>query len=314
MDMDPTKLNESQSETFASLPKKHDHNTSHGSPLRITATRKEGDQSFDPSMYSFSFQMSNPKQQTLLHLVDQIEKELNNPLLIKFHRQNTNPRLKKLYVKELTFEGPLKCLADTHEPTETLTFLFFWGKARSKTMLDISEGKSHLNILYKIGFLCPSVDLGDDPFESKKWCKLLSKGSIEDMEEETESCFSEECPIYREMKEIEIEKEKDSEKKEPSLEDLWHFSEYFHGDERRKPMCTSSNCRIVNRLANGGYSRRDLRHTIVFRHDISQRKGSMLRILYNPLYFPAFFTLAGIICEIVERWKVKEKKRRIGGT
>ncbi len=97
------------------------------------------------------------------------------------------------------------------------------------------------------------VDYGDDPFEfHKKWCKFFEfeNEKNDDFSEESESFFEfEACPVYRRLRKKEIE----NDTSEVSKKDLWHFSEYFHGDERKKPMCVSRNCRQFSRLEDGGY-------------------------------------------------------------
>ncbi len=95
-----------------------------------------------------------------------------------------------------------------------------------------------------------------------------------------------------------MEKEKEKEKgkeSEVSKKDLWHFSEYFHGGDnqrrRSREICPDSNsnsrnCRIVDRLTEGGYSPRDLAHLLIFRHR-EGREGSMLKHMgkLNPIVF-----------------------------
>ncbi len=92
----------------------------------------------------------------------------------------------------------------------------------------------------------------------------------------------EKCPVYLKLK----TKEKGNKNTKVSKKDLWHFSEFFHGDLKRKPICKAKECRRFNRLANGGYASEDLTHTLVFRHRLG-REGSMLSKMgeLNPIVF-----------------------------
>ncbi len=55
-------------------------------------------------------------------------------------------------------------------------------------------------------------------------------------------------------------------KKGVSHTDLWHFSEYFHGNGENKPKCPAKTCQHFNRLSLGGYALEDERHLLIFRH------------------------------------------------
>ncbi len=85
------------------------------------------------------------------------------------------------------------------------------------------------------------------------------------------------------------------------------FSEYFHGDEKRKPMCPSKDCPKMAQLSNGGYSPRDLRHALLFRHPL-EREGSMLKNMgkLNPIIFRKYDEV-----KVEKLWKPsKEMKER----
>ncbi len=147
-----------------------------------------------------------------------------------------------------------------------------------------------------------NIRLGTKREEMFKWCALFKKqeeelGSIalSSVEGDCESCFShstlseekeeeevsrsspsnllEGCPIYREMMKNDLKNVGKVSKK-----NLWHFSEYFHGKREEKPICPKRDkCEVVQRLSKGGYSDRDLRHSMVLRHPL-QREGSTLGI------------------------------------
>ncbi|MCP3927367.1 MAG: hypothetical protein GY714_32825, partial [Desulfobacterales bacterium] len=193
------------------------------------------------------------------------------------------PSIKRIIIDKVelnpsTLDGNEKAL---------LKLNFFWGKARSKTLDELTGGKNAMVVSFSFSYLRIKVDYGDDPFETKKWCKYLEKLQFEEkeFETETESCEGDasnlsinKCPIYCDLK----KKEKENDKTEVSKKDLWHFSEYFHGNLEDKPICRAKNCPHFNRLANGGYSPRDMRHTLVFRHGIGRvKKEAKL----NPIIF-----------------------------
>ncbi len=76
---------------------------------------------------------------------------------------------------------------------------------------------------YSTYFSIERIDYGNDPFETKKWCKFFEKENKEkefvDFWEETESCFGE-CLVYEKLKKKEIS----NDTSEVSKKDLWHFS------------------------------------------------------------------------------------------
>ncbi len=119
----------------------------------------------------------------------------------------------------------------TQKESSSMHGSLFWGKAREKTLYEISGGKSVLSIGY-----------GDDRFEATKWCKYL-KGEENEYEMEDGSCegdckmsnssIFEKCPIYCKLKRKEVE----NDETEISKMDLWHFSEFFHGDLRHINRC-----------------------------------------------------------------------------
>ncbi len=221
------------------------------------------------------------KELSLLDLMIKMENKLN-----EMHLKQTLDMVERVSIESIDM-GWTPCNLSERE-RKHLSRYVLWGKARNKTLHEIFGEKRHVTIYFKYGLVSKQLNYGDDPFEFelKKWCDFMSPSSEEESEVgdfDIESLISlEKCPVYLKLK----KKEKGNKSINISKKDLWHFSEFFHGDLRGKPMCEAKECRQFNRLANGGHAMEDLAHTLVFRHRLG-REGSMLNKMgqLNPIVF-----------------------------
>ncbi len=114
-------------------------------------------------------------------------------------------------------------------------------------------GKKHLDLVISPKQLAKEKyisDYGDDPYESKKWCHFLQKAQVS---KDTKSCEMEPdaCPIFQVLKKRDL-----INSKKVNIKEIWHITEFFHGESERRPICPrkESKCSKMHRLANGGYN------------------------------------------------------------
>ncbi len=236
---------------------------------------------------SFVLNVEESKKTTLLALIDLLEKKLNT------WESLSENKTKKIEVNAITSYFPSLGRKDNFKKHKD----FFWGKGREKSVYELSHGKENMFLIFamvptpKRQFI---MDYGDDPFQSKTWCKFLqefeknedshSSFSEGDYSNSSKESIIEKCPIYKVLKDRDV-----SGNCKISINSLWHFTEYFHGTEDKRPICPGEGqrCNKMERLSKGGYSLTDLRHSTVFRHPHFRRNNAMLAAMnkLNPITF-----------------------------